>query len=144
MSEYKYRGSTIFIRGKTYKRGSRKILITSKAETIVLVSALFASLPREVFHWGQKHTIYRVVQKKLWCDLEEKCLRNYKIFFDGVFLSIYSHLLKKLQLSKLYWKKLWALKIWKMACSIKVTLSKMRYIFLFFFYFCCKIIVIPI
>ena len=26
------------------------------------------------------------------CDLEEKCLLNSKIFFDGVFLSIYLHL----------------------------------------------------
>ena len=31
-------------------------------------------------------------KKSLWCDLEEKCLWNSKIFFDGVFLSIYSHL----------------------------------------------------
>ena len=31
-------------------------------------------------------------------DLEEKCLRNSKIFFDGVFLSTYTHLLKKLKL----------------------------------------------
>ena len=29
------------------------------------------------------------------------------MFFDGVFLSIYSHLLKKLELSKLCRKKLW-------------------------------------
>ena len=42
---------------------------------------------------------YRVVQKKV--DLEEKCLRNSKIFFDGVSLSMYSHLVKKLELSKL-------------------------------------------
>ena len=26
-------------------------------------------------------------KKSLWCDLEEKCLWNSKIFFDGVFLS---------------------------------------------------------
>ena len=32
-------------------------------------------------------------------------MRNSKIFFDGVFLSIYSHLLKKLDLSKLCRKK---------------------------------------
>ena len=31
----------------------------------------------------------------------KKVLRNSKIFFDGVFLSIYSHLAKKLELSKL-------------------------------------------
>jgi hypothetical protein len=43
-------------------------------------------------------------KKKLWCDLEEKCLRNSKIFFDGVFLSIYSYL-KKLEISKLCRKK---------------------------------------
>ena len=30
--------------------------------------------------------------------IEEKCLRNSKMFFDGVFLSLYSHLLKKLEL----------------------------------------------
>ena len=49
-------------------------------------------------------------KKSLWCDLEERCLRNSKIFFDGVFLSIYSHLLKKSELSKLRRKKLWVSK----------------------------------
>ena len=29
-------------------------------------------------------------KKSVWCDLEEKYLRNSKISFDGVFLSIYS------------------------------------------------------
>ena len=33
-----------------------------------------------------------------------------KYFFDGVFLSIYSHLLKKLELSKLNIKKFWGFK----------------------------------
>ena len=28
-------------------------------------------------------------KKSLWCDLEEKCLRNSKFFFNGVFLSLY-------------------------------------------------------
>ena len=37
--------------------------------------------------------------------IEEKCLRNSKISFDGVFLSIYSHLPKKLKLSWLCRKK---------------------------------------
>ena len=44
-----------------------------------------------------------MVKKSLRCDLEEKCLRNSKIYFDGVFLSIYSRLLKKLE-------KLWGSK----------------------------------
>ena len=44
-------------------------------------------------------------KKNLWCDLEEKCLWNSKIFFDGVFLCIYSHLLKKLELFELNRKK---------------------------------------
>ena len=35
--------------------------------------------------------------------------KNFKIFFDGVFLSIYSHLLKKLELSKLSRKKVMGL-----------------------------------
>jgi hypothetical protein len=39
-------------------------------------------------------------KKSLSCDLDENCLRNSKIFFDGVFLSIYSHILKKLWGSK--------------------------------------------
>ena len=43
--------------------------------------------------------------KSLLCDLEDTCLRNSKISFGGVFLSIYSNLLKKLELSKLYRKK---------------------------------------
>ena len=44
-------------------------------------------------------------KKSLWCDLDEKCLWNSKKNY-GVFLSIYSHLLKKLELSKLCRKKL--------------------------------------
>ena len=48
-------------------------------------------------------------KKSLWCDLEEKCLRNSKIFFDGVFLSMYAHLVKKFQLSKLSRKKVMGL-----------------------------------
>ena len=49
--------------------------------------------------------IQGVTKKSLWCDVEEKCLRNYKIFFDRVFLSVHSHLLKKLKLSKLWSSK---------------------------------------
>ena len=49
-------------------------------------------------------------KKSLRCDLEEKCLGNSKIFFYGVFLSIYSHLLKKLELYKLNSKKGWGFK----------------------------------
>ena len=48
-------------------------------------------------------------KKSLLCDLEEKCLRKSKIFFDGVFLSIYSHLVKNLELSKLSRKKVMGL-----------------------------------
>ena len=56
--------------------------------------------------------IYRVVQKSLWFDLEEKCFGNSKMFFFyGVFLSIYSHLFKKLEK-----KSYGAFKILKMAC----------------------------
>ena len=44
-------------------------------------------------------------KKSLWCALEEKCLWNSRIFFDAVFFSIYLHLLKKLELSKLNRKK---------------------------------------
>ena len=35
------------------------------------------------------YVLYRVVKKSLRIDLEEKFLRKSKIFFDGVFLSIY-------------------------------------------------------
>ena len=72
------------------------------------------------YYAGKK---YRVVQS-LWCDLEEKCLGNSKIFFDGVFLSIYSHLLKKLELSELNRKK----KSWKWLVPKKSPYQK-RYIF---------------
>ena len=62
--------------------------------------------------------IQGVTKKSLWCDVEEKCLRNYKIFFDRVFLSVHSHLLKKFELFKLGRKKSYgALKTLKMACS---------------------------
>ena len=78
-------------------------------------------------------------KKSLWCDLEEKFLRNSKIFFDGVLLSICSHLLKKLKLSKLCRKKSYgALKILEMACLKKVTLSKKRHIFFLLFLFLLK------
>ena len=45
-------------------------------------------------------------KKSLWCDLEEKCLWNSKMFSDGVVLYIFSHLLKKLELSKLFRKEI--------------------------------------
>ena len=48
-------------------------------------------------------------KKSLWCDLEEKCLRNSKIFFDGVFLFSFLHLLKKSGLFKLCIKKVMGL-----------------------------------
>ena len=63
---------------------------------------------------GQKYSFYKVQDRQvllifdylsLWFDLEEKCLRNSKIGFDGVFLSIYLFILKKLELSKLCTKK---------------------------------------
>jgi hypothetical protein len=57
-------------------------------------------------------------------------LRNSKIFFDGLFLSIYSHLLKKLELSKLC---RWGSKNPENGLFKKVSLSKKRHIFLFFF-----------
>ena len=41
--------------------------------------------------------------------LEENYLRNFKICYDGVFLFIYSHPLKKLDLSKLFRKKVMGL-----------------------------------
>ena len=43
-------------------------------------------------------------KKKFMMYLEEKCLLNSKIFFDGVFLSIYSHLLSYIE------KNLWSSK----------------------------------
>ena len=60
--------------------------------------------------WPTTGTIFLLIiqggtKKGLWCIPEEKCLWNSEIFFDGVFLSIYSHLLKKLELSKLFRKK---------------------------------------
>ena len=53
----------------------------------------------------QKQNIFKYIctgwsKKSLWCDLEEKCLGNSKIVFDGVFLYTYSHQFKKLKLSK--------------------------------------------
>ena len=77
-------------------------------------------------------------KKSLWCDLEEKRLRNSKICFDGVFLSIYSHLLNKLELSKLCGSKNPEHRLFQ-----KSHLSKKRHIILLFLYFWCKIIVIP-
>jgi hypothetical protein len=55
--------------------------------------------------YDNMYNMYVGPKKSLWIDLEEKCLRNSKIFFDGVFLSIYSHLFKNLEFSKLYRKK---------------------------------------
>ena len=47
-------------------------------------------------------------QKKVY-ESRGKTLRSSNIFFDGVFLSIYSHLLKKLELSKRCRKKVMGL-----------------------------------
>ena len=71
-----------------------------------------------------------MVQKNL-IDLEEKCLRNSRIFLKESFsLHIYSHLVKKLELSELCRKKNYgALTIMNMTCSKKVTLLKKRHIF---------------
>ena len=71
--------------------------------------------------------LYRGVQKKFMIDLEEKCLSNSKnkVFLkDGVFLFIYSHLVKKLELSKLCRKKLWGSKNSENGLLKKVSLSK--------------------
>ena len=41
--------------------------------------------------------LYRVVQKKnSWCDVEEECSRNSKIFLCGVFISIFTSYAAKL------------------------------------------------
>jgi hypothetical protein len=65
-------------------------------------------------------------------------LRNSKIFFDGVFLSIYSHLLKKLEISKLCRKKVMGLKkSWKLLVQKKSPFQK-RDIFLCSFLFLYK------
>ena len=56
-------------------------------------------------------------KESLWIELEESVWEIQKNF-DGVFLSIYSHLLKKIELSKFCRKKSYvALKFPKMACS---------------------------
>ena len=60
-------------------------------------------------------------------SLGKNCLRNSKIFFDGVFLSIYSYLFQKLKLSKLYRKNLRVLKI-----SKKTSLTFLKFNFLIF------------
>ena len=74
-------------------------------------------------------------KKFLWCDLEEKWLRNSKIFFNGVFLYIYSHLLKNLELSKLCRKLLGS----KNGMFQKSHQTKKINFFLFFFYFCYQL-----
>ena len=48
-----------------------------------------------LFHTKDFKNIQGGSKKVFDVILEEKCLRDYKIFFDGVFLSIYSYLLKK-------------------------------------------------
>ena len=44
--------------------------------------------------------LYGVVQKKVYKSIKRKSVLEIQIF-GGVFLSMYSHLLKKLELSKL-------------------------------------------
>ena len=92
-------------------------------EKSYLVLLLFFRLLLDI--WYLSMYVQGGPKKSLWCDLEEKCLRKSKIFFYGVFLSIYSHLLKKLVLFNFCRKKSYGtLKILEMACSKKVTLSK--------------------
>ena len=50
---------------------------------------------------GQGQVITFTGWSKIKFMMWSRKVRNSKIFFDGVFLSIYSHLLKKLELSKL-------------------------------------------
>ena len=62
----------------------------SSSYLIRFVPSLFS-----IYLWVINYNYTGWSKKSFLCDLEEKCLRNSKIFFDGVFLSIYSHLLKK-------------------------------------------------
>ena len=64
--------------------------------------------------------------KKVYESIQRKSVS--KIFFNGVFLSIYSHLVKKFELFKLCRKKVMGLKKPENRLS-KVTLSYMRHIF---------------
>ena len=78
------------------------------------------------------HTIYihGGPNKILRIDLEEKCLRNFKTFFEGIFIYpyYYSYLLKKLEHFKLCRKKSYgALKIMKIARSKKSPYPKVIY-----------------
>ena len=56
--------------------------------------------------------MYRVVQKKLWVDLEEKCLRNSEMFFLwSLSLYVYIHILSRCYSFLSYVeKKLWGSK----------------------------------
>ena len=84
----------VFIFNKNKAVHRRKRVLTKVVKTLTVHNFFF---------------IYRVVKKSLWCYLQEMFLRNSKIFFDVVFLSIHSHLLKKLELSKLCRKKVMGL-----------------------------------
>ena len=45
------------------------------------------SIPIDSF---KKEKLQGGPKKSLWWDLKEKCLENSKMFFDGVFLSIFT------------------------------------------------------
>ena len=83
-------------------RFSPNVGLKMRLDTRVIVS-LF------VFHYylSLQPSLLRGLKKTnvLWIDLEEKGLRNSKIFFDGVFLYLYTHLIKKLEIFKLRRKK---------------------------------------
>ena len=62
---------------------------------------IYTGGPKKFMNWSRGKIVWKIL----------------KFVFDGVFLSIYSQLLKNLELSKLCKKNYGALKIQKMACS---------------------------
>ena len=90
---------------------------------------LIVSLVKNIFLYN----IQGGPKKSLSCYLEEKFLRNSEIFFHGVFLSICSHLLKKLELSKLCRRKVMGLyKSWKWLVPKKAPYQKRDIFFCYF------------
>ena len=81
---------------------SHALIIQTTLVIIVFYDVGYYNIDFIIVQGGQK--------KSLWCDLEEKCLGNSKKTINVVFLSVYLHLLEKLDLYELWKKTLWGSK----------------------------------
>ena len=89
--------------------------------------------------------LYRVVQKTVYDVIQRKSVQETLKYFLMESFSLYFHILSRSQSFQSYVeKKFWGFKNPENGLFEKSHLIKKDTYFSFFFYFCCKIIVIPV